>query len=520
MYVQSHQEEQAEALLQKALKKHPKEASLYNSLGNIFARQKKPEEAIKAYQTALECHAEYPGALNNLGNCYYQQGQIHLAKTSYLKALDIDPDYPDAHFNLARVYLHEENLAAAKTECENTLNIAPEHAAALGQLAMIYLEEETPEKALPLAQKRVELQAQHASAWQLLGQIYYQLHALLEANQAFKTAYELDPQLPDIELELAHSYYQMGQQELALTHYLRQADHRDAAYNIGVILSNQQRLNDAIPYFETALAKDPQHLASHLNLAAVYLKLNKRDEAIRHYQAALSHDPNNAQIKHILTALTQSDNPETPPRSYAEELFNQYAQAYDQHLTQYLSYKAPQSLFDRWASANYPEKNSLVIVDLGCGTGLAGALFAPYAKQLIGIDISSGMLQQAKEKNIYSRLIHDDLVNALIHLNSLQADMIIASDVLPYLGDLTDLFTQVAKLLKPGGSFGFTIEVATNPSTNDFYLQTNIRYTHTTAYIIRMAQELGFAVQDQARVTLRTQFKEPVEGQLFILTKT
>ena len=523
VYVQLHQENNALALLQQALSHLPKEASLHNSLGNVLARLNHTEAAIEAYQAALNYHAEYPGALNNLGNCLFHQGHLEQAKKAYLSALDIDPDYPDAHFNLARIYLSEENLTAARSECEKTLAIAPEHAAALGQLAQIYLEEKSPEQALRLAEKRVELQAKNASAWHLLGQIYYQLHALLEANNALKTAYELDPQLPDLELDLAHSYYQMGQHDLALKHYLRQTDHRDAAYNIGVILSNQQRLNDAIPYFETALAKDPQHIASHLNLAAVYLKLNKRDAAINHYQAALTLDPNNAQIKHILSALTQSDNPEAPPRAYAEELFDQYAQAYDQHLTQYLSYKAHQSLFDRWASAHYPEKNSLIIIDLGCGTGLAGALFSPYAKELIGIDISSGMLQQAKDKHIYTRLIHQDLLNGLSALNqekSLEADLIIAADVLPYLGDLSALFSQVAQSLKTGGSFGFTSEIGTHPNSSDFYLQPNIRYTHNPAYIKRLAQEYGFVIHDQARVMLRTQFKEPVEGQLYILTKT
>lgn len=42
----------------------------------------------------------------------------------------------------------------------------------------------------------------------------------------------------------------------------------------------------------------------------------------------------------------------------------------------------------------------LDILDLGCGTGLAGAWLKDYAKTLIGVDISTEMVKAAKKKQV------------------------------------------------------------------------------------------------------------------------
>ena len=47
----------------------------------------------------------------------------------------------------------------------------------------------------------------------------------------------------------------------------------------------------------------------------------------------------------------------------------------------------------------------LDVLDAGCGTGLCGPLLAPYARRLIGVDLSEGMLALAKEKHVYDALI-------------------------------------------------------------------------------------------------------------------
>ena len=81
---------------------------------------------------------------------------------------------------------------------------------------------------------------------------------------------------------------------------------------------------------------------------------------------------------------------------------------------------------------------SLDVLDAGCGTGLCGPLVAPYARRLTGVDLSAGMLAQAKEKNVYDALMKGELTEYL--RDSREAfDLIVSADTLVYFGGLEDV---------------------------------------------------------------------------------
>ena len=79
----------------------------------------------------------------------------------------------------------------------------------------------------------------------------------------------------------------------------------------------------------------------------------------------------------------------------------------------------------------------LDVLDAGCGTGLCGPLVAPYARRLVGVDLSEGMLVHAKEKNVYHALMKAELTDYL-HDNSEAFDLIVSADTLVYFGDLRE----------------------------------------------------------------------------------
>ena len=105
--------------------------------------------------------------------------------------------------------------------------------------------------------------------------------------------------------------------------------------------------------------------------------------------------------------------------------------------------------------------NTLDILDLGCGTGLAGAWLKDYAKTLVGVDLSEEMVKIARKKGLYQDL---QVQNLNTYLDSCDKvfDLTVAADVLSYLGDLSVTFARVAKVVKPGGHFVFTVETASS----------------------------------------------------------
>jgi tetratricopeptide (TPR) repeat protein len=66
----------------------------------------------------------------------------------------------------------------------------------------------------------------------------------------------------------------------------------DPYFRIAVIYSKEGRWNEAAGWYRHALARDPRHFLSHMNLARVAERVGDAAEAMRHYQAVLSTAPN------------------------------------------------------------------------------------------------------------------------------------------------------------------------------------------------------------------------------------
>jgi ubiquinone/menaquinone biosynthesis C-methylase UbiE len=96
-----------------------------------------------------------------------------------------------------------------------------------------------------------------------------------------------------------------------------------------------------------------------------------------------------------------------------------------------------------------------VILDAGCGSGDLVAEVSKFANSCIGIDISETMISLAR--NTYHS--HDFRVAGIdkLEFNGKSFDIVYSSLVLHYFDDLNPVFTEVARVLKPGGFFNFSI---------------------------------------------------------------
>ncbi len=93
--------------------------------------------------------------------------------------------------------------------------------------------------------------------------------------------------------------------------------------------------------------------------------------------------------------------------SYVRTLFDQYAPRFDRALED-LGYRAPALLREAVAAAR-PRFGAMF--DLGCGTGLAGVAFRPHVDRLVGVDLSSKMVEEARRKGVYDALEVGDIAH-------------------------------------------------------------------------------------------------------------
>ena len=164
-----------------------------------------------------------------------------------------------------------------------------------------------------------------------------------------------------------------------------------------------------------------------------------------------------------------------------------------------------------WRILAFEHSHRLEVLDAGCGTGLCGALVVPFARRLVGVDLSQGMLAHAKEKNVYHALIKTELTDYLRD-NSEGFDLIVSADTLVYFGDLKGVIAAFAGALRPNGLLVFTLEQAVAGSADvDYRLELHGRYSHSQAYVERLLTFSGLQSKI-VQAQLRTEAGAPVSG--------
>ncbi len=95
------------------------------------------------------------------------------------------------------------------------------------------------------------------------------------------------------------------------------------------------------------------------------------------------------------------------------------------------------------------------ILDLGCGTGLAGQALREQGYQtIIGVDISQKSLDIARDKNIYTDLYKADIQQELPFQDH-EFDGIISTAVLTNM-ETSNVLYKFCRVVKPGGYLVFT----------------------------------------------------------------
>jgi tetratricopeptide (TPR) repeat protein len=109
------------------------------------------------------------------------------------------------------------------------------------------------------------------------------------AVAAYRRALDLDPDLPDVWLNIGRLLHEQGSLAEAERCYRRAVELRPdepvAAYDLGVALQDQERFAEAAAAYEQALALDDSFADAHFNLSAVYESLGDRQAAFRHLKS-------------------------------------------------------------------------------------------------------------------------------------------------------------------------------------------------------------------------------------------
>ncbi len=475
---------QIKAWVKKAAKPPAKKAEAI-TLADKLVSAREWAAAEKCYQSVLE---KTPRDFHTLMKIAYVQAcsnQIEKAVTSYKKCFALDQENVDLLKNMAAM---SNTLGRPEEGLEyglKALSIADADASSHYLVAECYAE----------MQQKAEAAKFYENALTRFNQTHLDAHTLVKISRALSylgkysaalnclnQAVQLNPNLPAVYFEMGKAFEQLKDNAKAKMAYRR------------------------------TLELAPKHSEALEQYAELMASSGQLDKSAWAYRRLVKLFPDSATFQHFLKSTEQQGNDRADDQ-YIVDVFDSYATQFEEHLVDTLKYNTPEKIHEvfkpYWSGA------PLNICDLGCGTGLCGPLFKSMSETLTGIDLSKAMLDEAKKKNVYDDLKVAELVSALKQ-EYLSRDLLVAADVLIYVGGLEDLFVAAKQALKPGGFFLFSVEEKVGEGFN---LEVSGRFKHSKQYVLDLARKNSLHPAEIEQIEIRMEMDEPVMGLIFLLRK-
>lgn len=433
----------------------------------------------------------------------YGAAQVHLARVLLARGRQAEADAVlekllvspgslgglevDAWLLLAESKLHAGQFAQAETNGRRALALAPEDARASFAVAMACQRTGRFDEAQALYAKGLRIQPAAVHAWVNKGLVEKQLGRLNQAITSFEEALKLNP-------AIAPAHYSLG-----LIHLLRGAR------------------ADAERSLRNALSVDPRHIHAASQLATLLRYENRIDEATDIYRAILRYAPDDAMARFHVDAAHQPGGPERIPPDVVQAIYADEAvgRNLEKSLQDRLKYQTPAILQATLQEIHGPERAVLDVLDLGCGSGLYGALIRPRAKRLVGVDLSAAMIAECGRKAVYHDLQVKDVLEYLAATPE-RFDLIVAMDVLCYFGDLRPLLQGCAGVLRPGAILACSVERASVDEGWQFHRYGH--FVHSAAHLRDGASAAGMREVRITECALRREFDEDRIGYVALFT--
>ena len=510
---QCGQYRQAMIWLEQAMTDRPS-STVLSMMGNVTLRMKDALKAEQYYQQALTLDPHHATTHSNLGRLLYLKQHYAEAMMHFTIALEQVPTMSGARYNLALCHHAQNDLKRCIQEAKRLVKEDAHHFEGHHLLAQCLHRQNAFNDALQHYQYCIKVRPSCLLHHQLACLFW----AMDQADDAIAEAYKalaFDPNHLETHHNLGRYFSFKQQHEAALKHDLQALTLHatvETRYNVGAAYYHLGRYQDAIEHFERVLAQDPTHRATLINLGACHLGQGHKGAAIEHYQKALALDPQAEDIDYLLKALTQTQHDYAhAPHPYIKNLFDGYADHFDEHLEKQLAYRIPEAFLATIQPYLAPKSHS--ILDLGFGTGLCGPRFSPWASTMTGVDLSEKMLAQARRKGCYQTLICADVLS---YTPNQSFDLILLADVLPYVGDPKPWLDYIAKHLNPDGYALISIE---RSEITPYALTPHARFAHHPDACIAAIHDAGLVVKERMSLTSRLQESRPVPGLVYALQK-
>lgn len=291
-------------------------------------------------------------------------------------------------------------------------------------------------------------------------------------------------------------------------------------YDLGFRFAREDRWMDAIFRFKMVLYLSPNYPNANYNLGCCYMRTGKAAQARAAFLKALKQSPGNVDVTFMLasldpTALPNAQRPTRMPMDMVTGFFTAQAEGYDiaEANNRYQAGKVMYDLLKPLVKTETP-----VVLDLGCGTGIAARPWRATASSIRGVDVTPAMLALADkathaEKKLFDGLSTADIAQLPTEFTNGSADIVLLVNAVQFIGELSSTLNGAAQALKPGGVVAVTVE--TFGQAGYGLVSATSRFGHSNAYVKQVAASAGLSVLAESAVELYA----GVPAQALIFTK-
>jgi predicted TPR repeat methyltransferase len=375
---------------------------------------------------------------------------------------------------------NDGRLTEAEVGYSRVLRKHPAEYRALYGLGLLSYHSGAREKGIQYVQRSLESAPGNGRGWITLGSMYTETGRPAEGKGAYEHATRVSPELSD------------------------------GWYNVGICLKREGDFDEAIKQLRRAVGCPAPTAQAYDALAASLYEQGQFQQAAQTLADWARRDPTNPKAQHLGAAASAREVPARASDDYVRVHFDAFAEGFDRNLKE-LNYRAPELVAEALRRSVGVEP--LAVLDAGCGTGLCGALVRPLCRQLVGVDLSQGMLTRAEKSACYDELVAAEL-GAFMRSRPGAFDAIVCADTLVYFGPLEEPLAAARQALRADGPLIFTVEALTG--TWDHRLELTGRFSHSEQYLRRALAMTGFTVSSLTRETLREERARGVPGYLVV----
>ncbi len=207
---------EAERALREVLSRHPDDPDTVHLLGVAALQSRDLVEAERLLSRATQLDRRQPAAWNNLGVALREQDKFAEAIAAYRKALAVAPDFTDALANLGGALNKLGQAGEAIPALRRAIALDANHAEALNNLGSALLQQGALHEAESILRRALKAAPRLSGAWNNLGNVLAELGCNDEAIAAYRTAVECEPRNAEATANLGAALHELGRTEEAI----------------------------------------------------------------------------------------------------------------------------------------------------------------------------------------------------------------------------------------------------------------------------------------------------------------